>query len=113
MQIALRAAEQSGDPHPTRIEVSALGTRNAVLAVVSGDQIGAPYGTAPGYEAIVMHGHFSTKDVPVPGNAPPGTVTTMVLVVNVATGEGTDSGMGNNIDPDLSKLGPVTTIPSH
>lgn len=89
-------------------------TRNAANAA-SGDGaiIGGAYGTASGYIVVVAYGHFTGYDaVTPPGDNNYPTATVMVMVANATTGEVTDAGL-QNTTPDMSKVGPVTTIASY
>jgi hypothetical protein len=104
-------AAEAGDNTPTDISYSALVTRNQANAVSSGAWIGPPYGSATGFYLVVAHGNFTATDAPIPNGVAVPTGTVMTLVVNATTGEVTDSGIGNTT-PDMSTLGPVTTIAS-
>jgi hypothetical protein len=99
-----------GDNTPTDISYSALTTRNGALAASgSGAWMGGADGSAGGYFVVVAHGDFTAYDAPIPNGVKIPTGTVMTLVVDAATGDVTDSGLQHDT-PDLSTLGPVTTI---
>ncbi|HEX3618589.1 MAG TPA: hypothetical protein VHU61_18730 [Solirubrobacteraceae bacterium] len=110
--LVLSGAAAMGDSTPTDISYSALTTRNGALAASgSGASMGGAYGSASGYFVVVAHGEFTAYDAPIPNGAKIPTGTVMTLVVDAATGEVTDSGVQHG-SPDLSTLGPVTTVSS-
>jgi hypothetical protein len=110
--LVVSGAAAMGDSTPTDISYSALTTRNGALAASgSGASMGGAYGSASGYFVVVAHGEFTAYDAPIPNGAKIPTGTVMTLVVDAATGEVTDSGVQHD-SPDLSTLGPVTTVSS-
>ena len=106
--LVMVSAARLGDRTPTDISYSALTTRDAALAVSSGDQIGGSYGSTPSY-LVVAHGSFTAYGVSPPGSNVNPTGTVVTLVVDARSGQPTDSGI-QDTTPDMSKLGPVTTI---
>jgi len=110
--LVMTDAAATGDSTPTDISYSPPVTRNAANAA-SGDGavIGGSYGSASGYILVVAHGNFTATDAAIPNGAPVPTGTVMMLVVDATTGQVTDSGI-ENTTPDLSTLGPVTSIPT-
>jgi hypothetical protein len=108
--LVVRDAARMGDSTPTDISYSTLTTRNGALAASgSGDSVGGAYGSASGYFVVVAHGDFTAYDAPIPNGVKIPTGTVMTFVVDAATGEVTDGGLQDNT-PDLSALGPVTTV---
>jgi hypothetical protein len=100
---ALQAAKANGDPHPSLVQ-HAEGTRFEAVLVSSGDLV---------FEwnwsiLIVIRGHFSATNVPVPPGARPRAGTVLTLVIDARTGQGTDFGLGHRY-PKLAGLGSVTT----
>lgn len=109
--LVMTDAARMGDRTPRDISFSALTTRNRALAAASGDQVGPPYGQTPSY-LVVAHGNFTAYGVSPPGSAANPTGTVMTLVVDATTGQPTDSGI-QGTTPDMSKLGPVTSLASN
>lgn len=109
-------AANMGEGSPTDVTYSAQGTRNQVLAATgSSDTIGGAAGSADGYFVIEAHGNFKAYQA----NLPPGdnvypTGQVLFLIVDAATGNVTDTGMGpaGSVSPNLSALGAVTSIPA-
>jgi hypothetical protein len=99
-KIAQAAAARAGDPHPTLIQHSE-GTRFEANRIASGDLV---FNWQWSY-LIAERGHFVSNRAPPGAKPPSGTVT---LVVDAATGQGTDSGISDRY-PHLATLGPVTT----
>jgi hypothetical protein len=111
--LVMTDAAGMGDSTPTDISYSALTTRNTALAAIDGGgQIGGADGTARGYYLVVAHGNFTATDAEVPNGVAYPTGTVLTLVVDASTGQPTDSGIQRNT-PDMSKVGPVTTIASN
>jgi len=111
--LVMTTAARLGDSTPTDISYSAPVTRNEANAA-SGDGaiIGGADGSASGYILVVAHGNFTAYGVsPLPSNVNP-TGTVLTLVVDASTRQPTDSGIQRNT-PDMSKVGPVTTIASN
>jgi hypothetical protein len=108
------AAAQMGDNAPTDLSVSGLVTRNEALAAVDGaGQIGKAAGTAPGYYLAVAHGNFTATDAPVPNGVADPTGTVLIMVVDSATGDVTDTGLLHNASSlNTSSLGTMTAIAS-
>jgi hypothetical protein len=111
--LVMATAARLGESTPTGISYSAPVTRNAANAA-SGDGaiIGGADGSASGYILVVAHGHFTATDAEVPNGVAYPTGTVLTLVVDASTGQPTDSGIQRNT-PDMSKVGPVTTIASN
>ena len=61
---------------------------------------------------VVAHGNFTAYGVSPPGSNVNPTGKVLTLVVDASTGQPTDSGIQRNT-PDMSKVGPVTTIASN
>ena len=57
---------------------------------------------------IAVRGHFTANGAPIPAGAKPPSGTVLTLVVNAASGQVTDFGIGDRYPP-LAQLGPVTT----
>jgi hypothetical protein len=103
LRLALGAAAANGDPRPTLIQHSA-GTRYAANFVASHDLVP---GSAWSY-LIAERGKFVAEAAPRPAGAPAPRGSVITLIVNAATGQGTDGGISDYYPP-LAKLGPVTT----
>jgi hypothetical protein len=110
LEIAIGLAADSGDPAPSLIQHTRC-TRAQANRVAGGAIV-------PGEEEsylIAIQGHFTVQRRRPP--MPPGfpalvdatdTYSVMTLVVNVATGAPTDSGLSNDY-PDLAAVGSVIT----
>lgn len=113
--IALQAAASYGDKAPTGIEYSGLVTRNQALAAVDGfGRMGGALGRATGYYLLVEHGHFTDTSASIvgPGNDDL-TGTVIVLVVDAASGDVTDSGLLHHASAvHTSSLGTMTPVSS-
>jgi hypothetical protein len=107
-------AASMGEASPNDITYSALGTRNQALAAAgSNDQMGGSAGSAGGYFVIEAHGDFTAYDADMPpGDDTYPTGQVLFMIVDAATGDATDVGMGPaaSVSPDLSALGAVTSI---
>jgi hypothetical protein len=101
--IALRAAREAGDPHPTLIQHSE-GTRRAANLVDSGAVVA---GNGRSY-LIAERGRFVLRDASVPAGAKPPRGSVLTLVVAARSHQVTDFGVSDRY-PDLARLGPVTT----
>ena len=102
-RIALKAARQAGDRHPTLIQHVA-GRREEANKIDSGDVV-------PGNTwcyLVAVRGRFVLTDVSTPPGAKAPTGTVLTLIINAKTGAGLDLGLSDHY-PDLRKLGPVTT----
>jgi hypothetical protein len=103
LALALKAAAADGDPSPRLIQ-HAEGTRFEAVLISSGDLVFAWNWSV----LIAVRGHFIAKGAPIPPGAKPPTGTVLTLVVDAATGQVADFGIGNRYPP-LAKLGPVTS----
>ena len=104
-QDALRAATLDGDPHPSAAFVVPT-TRRIAEQVAAGDD-GEP--NTPAY-FVVLRGHFTLDDVPVPegDKAPTGTVLT--LTFDRRRNRSLDLGAGTQM-PDLYAIGQPEPLP--
>lgn len=103
LALANRAATGAGDPSPTLIQ-HVESTRFNAVRISSGDLVFAWNWSY----LIAVRGHFIATDVSVPPGAKAPTGSVLTLVVDAATGQTTDFGLGNRYPP-LTELGPVTT----
>lgn len=105
LQTAGAVAMSLGDPAPTLIQHNAQpvsraqANRVASGAVVSGDE--------PSY-LVVARGRFSGGNAPRPSGAAGFGGSVLTIVINAATGQVTDTGLGDRV-PDLAALGQVAT----
>jgi hypothetical protein len=90
-----------GTPNPHAIEYVEGGHQQVVRAF-SDDEVS----DNAEVDAIVMHGEFVGKDVPVPPGASPPSGSVMILVVNATTGQMTDLGIQQEA-PNFSDFRPV------
>lgn len=110
LEVAMGLAADRGDPTPSLIQHTKC-TRAKANRVAGGAVV-------PGEEEsylIAIQGHFTVprRRPPIPPGLPVPVETTdtysvMTLVVNVATGAPTDSGLSNDY-PDLAAVGSVIT----
>lgn len=103
LALATQAATGAGDPSPSLIQ-HAEGTHFDAVLISSGDLVFEWNWSV----LIALRGHFTANGAPIPAGAKAPTGTVLTLVVNAATGEVTDFGIGD-IYPPLVQLGPVTT----
>lgn len=103
LALAKRGAAACGDPAPTLVQ-HVESSRFEAVRISSGDLV---FQWNWSY-LIGVRGHFIAADAPAPPGAkvPGGSVLT--LVVNAATGQVTDSGLGSRYPP-LTEIGPVNT----
>ncbi len=101
--IALSAARQAGDRHPSLIQ-HAAGSRYQANQVASRDIVP---GSLSCY-LIAVRGAFVLNNASGPPGAKPPKGTVLTLVVDAKTGATLDFGVADRY-PDLKKLGPVTT----
>jgi hypothetical protein len=103
LRLAMAAAKQGGDPHPTVIQ-HAAGTHFKAVLVGQGDLV---FQWNWSY-LIAVRGHFSYSGLGPRGSSSTVHGTVITLVVDAATGKVTDSGVSNRYPP-LARLGKVTT----
>ena len=105
LSVALKFAEDSGEPHPSLIQ-HAAGPHDHAFEIGSfGNRI--PRDSTRCF-LIAVRGSFVLHNAHPPAGveAPRGTV--LVLYINAETGAYMGRGLGD-LFPDLEKLGPVTT----
>jgi hypothetical protein len=103
LTLARRAAANAGDRTPTLIQ-HVESTRFEAVRISSDDLV---FEWNWSY-LIAVRGHFVANDVSIPPGAKAPTGSVMTLVVDAATGQGTDFGLSKRYPP-LAELGRVTT----
>jgi hypothetical protein len=111
LRLALDAAARNGEPNPELVQHTSGTTREAATKT-TGSWV---HSDQPSY-LIAIRGRFTTRRPrpPLPPELAPNVVDdamsflVSVLVVDIATGQVTDSGSSNEY-PDLASVGPVVT----
>ncbi|MGO9902987.1 MAG: hypothetical protein ACLP0J_25620 [Solirubrobacteraceae bacterium] len=101
--IALTQAAALGDANPSLIQ-HAEATRQAANLAAGGDIV-------PGSDPSILiaeRGTFTAPNAPRPAGAPAPNGTVFTMVVDIATGQVTDTGITDDY-PNLASLGTVTT----
>ncbi len=108
LDIALREAAHSEDPHPKSIEM-ATGSLGAAAKVMEPGAVGGSVLTNPELvDVVVMRGYFHINGSPPRGShIAPGKV--LCLTISAHTGFVEARSLGNKV-PVLSHLGPVTRL---
>jgi len=109
LQIALREARQSRDPHPKRIEMASGSPRKAMRVMDPTGSLGSGVDGEGVVDLVVMHGYFHINAHPPRGRSiAPGKV--MELVIDAHTGFVGGRSLSNEEPVALSHLGPVTRL---
>jgi hypothetical protein len=109
LQIALREAEQSGYPHPKRIEMASGSLKVATSVTDPTGRLGSAVNGKEAVDLVVMHGHFQVNGSPPHGrHIAPGKV--LDLIIDAHTGFVQELTLSNDVSVPLSHLGPVTRL---
>jgi hypothetical protein len=109
LQIALREAERSMDPHPKRIEMASGSPRAAMSVMDPTGRLGSGVNEEVVVDLVVMHGYFHINGSPPPGRSiPPGKV--MEFIIDAHTGLVAARSLSNREPVALLHLGPVTRL---
>lgn len=108
LDIALREATKSRDPHPKRIEM-ASGSMGAAIKVEEPQAVSGSALTNPELvDLVVMRGYFHLDaSHPRGGRIAPGKILELIIAAHTGFVEGRS--LGNEV-PVLSHLGPVTRL---
>jgi hypothetical protein len=109
LQISLREAEQSMDPHPKRIEMASGSLKDATSVMDPASELGPTIDGQEVVDLVVMHGYFHLNGSPPPGRSiAPGKV--MELIIDIHTGSVGGLSLSNKEPVPLSHLGRVTRL---
>jgi hypothetical protein len=109
LQIALREARRSRDPHPKRIEMATGSPAVAMSVMEPTIKSATGVGGGEAVDLVVMHGYFHIDASPPPGRRiAPGKV--IELMIGAYSGSREARSLSDRVPVPLSELGPVTRL---
>jgi hypothetical protein len=109
LEIALREAVRSRDPHPKRIEMASGSLKDATSVTDPSGGLGSAVDGKEMVYVVVMHGYFHVNGSPPRGRSiAPGKV--LELIIGAYTGFVQERSLSNKVPVPLSRLGPVTRV---